>query len=253
MTKIAAVINQKGGVGKSTTALALGAAAHRAGRKVLFVDLDSQGNLSYALGATETSPGGALEALERPARSQEQVQATADGDLIAASPGLTGADAIFTAVGKEYRLREALAALSLAYDYVIIDTPPSLGVLTVNALTAAGGIIVPAQADIFSLQGITQLAGTVDVVRRYCNPALKILGILLTRHMPRSILSRDLTEVIDRTAQDLGTRRFKTAIRETVVLREAAALRRNIFEYAPKSNGAQDYQALAKEVMKLEF
>ena len=249
--KTVAVINQKGGVGKTTTALALGAGLETRGRRVLFVDLDPQGNLSYALGAEGGVPG-VWAMLERPGAAPG-VQAAPGGAVIAASPALAGADAVLTATGKEYRLREALTPLSGDYDYAVIDTPPALGVLTVNALTAAAGLIIPAQADVFSLQGIGQLSLTIDAVRQYCNPGLKILGLLLTRHNPRSVISRDLAEVMRDTARRLDTRLFKTAVREAVAVREAQAERRGLFHYAPKSNAALDYQAFVDEFLRLKI
>lgn len=250
MAKILAVINQKGGVGKSTTALALGQGLGRRGRTALFVDLDAQGNLSHTLGAAPDSPS-AFEVLTREIPAREAVRETAGGRLLGSSGRLAGADALLTATGKEYRLREALESLGPDYDFIVIDTPPALGILTVNALTAADGLIVPAQADIYSLQGIGQLHQTISAVRQYCNPKLEILGLVLTRHNPRSVLSRDLAELLAETAAALETRLFKTAVREAVAVREAQARRRSLFDYAPRSTAAQDYLALTEEVLGL--
>ena len=250
--KTVAIINQKGGVGKSTTAMALGAGLAGRGQRVLFVDLDPQGNLSYSLQADLEQPG-ALEMLTQPGALV--IQNSPGGEVVAASPSLAGADTIITATGKEYRLKEALnrLAASQKYDYALIDTPPALGVLTVNALTAAQGLVIPAQADAFSLQGIGQLSQTIEAVRQYCNPSLKILGILLTRHNNRSILSRDLAEAVGQTAGHLKTRLFQTAIREAVAVREAQAQRVDLFQYAPKCNAALDYQDFIDEFLSLEF
>ena len=250
--KTIAVINQKGGVGKTTTALALGSGLAGRGRKVLYVDLDPQGNLGYALTA-DPGRSGAMELLTG-ADPGGTVQPVPGGAaVVAASPALAGADAVLTATGKEYRLREGLAALARDYDYAVIDTPPALGVLTVNALTAADGAVVPAQADVFSLQGIGQLSRTVEAVRQYCNPALKILGIVLTRHNPRSVLGRDLADAAAETARHLGTKLFKAAIREAVAVREAQAERRDLFQYAPRSKAAEDYQQFVAEFLKIKF
>lgn len=249
--KIVAVINQKGGVGKTTTALALGAGLAARDKRVLFVDLDPQANMTYALAGDPSAPG-VLDLLTGP-DSGRTIQTVPGGSLVAGHSSLAGADAILTATGKEYRLKEGLAGLAGQYDYAVIDTPPALGVLTVNALTAAGGVVVPAQADIFSLQGIAQLSQTIEAVRQYCNPGLKILGILLTRHSGRSVLSRDLAEVIDQTARHLKTRLFKAAIREAVAVREAQAEQRDLFGYAPKSNAALDYQAFVDEFLKIKL
>jgi len=249
--KTVAVINQKGGVGKTTTALALGSGLSGRGKKVLYVDLDPQGNLSYALGADCGLPG-AMDLLTG-SGSSAAVQSAPGGALVASSPDLAGADALLTATGKEYRLREGLAAVAGDYDYAVLDTPPALGVLTVNALTAAGGLVIPAQADIFSLQGIGQLSRTIEAVRQYCNPGLKMLGILLTRHNARSILSRDLAEAAAETARRLNTRLFKTAVREAVAVREAQAERRDLFQYAPRSKAAEDYGCFIDEFLKIKF
>ena len=247
-----AIINQKGGVGKSTTAHAIGAGLSLRGRKVLYIDLDAQGNLSYTLGADATGLTGlsALEVLEGQATASKAIQHTAQGDIIAASPALSGADTILTSVGKEYRLREALEGLQGQYDYIVIDTPPALGILTVNALTACHGCIIPAQADIFSLHGISQLHSTIQTVRKYCNPSLKVLGILLTRYSARTVISREVGEMVEQTAAQLHTKLYRSRIREGTALKEAQALRMDIYAYAPRSNAASDYSALVDEIME---
>lgn len=244
--KTLAVINQKGGVAKTTTAAAIGAGLASRGHRVLFVDLDAQGNLSSSLGAEAGNPG----TLEMLTGQNVRPQHTAQWDMIGSTPALAVADTTITQTGKEYRLREALEPLSALYDFAIVDTPPALGILTVNALTAATAAIVPAQADIFSLQGIGQLSGTVDAVRRYCNPSLKIAGIVLTRYNWRTILGREVKELIEQTAGQLHTRLYKTKIRECTALKEAQARRQSIFEYAPRSNAAKDYAALVDEILE---
>lgn len=246
--KTYAIINQKGGVGKSTTALAIGAGLALKGYSVLYVDLDAQGNLSYTLKAN-TNGYNALGVLQRPETAKEEIQHTEQGDIIASSPALAGADTALTATGKEYRLKEALDSLSGLYDYCIIDTPPALGVLTINALTACNGAVIPAQADIYSLQGISQLNNTIQTVKKYCNPALSIIGILLTRYNGRSIIRREVAEMAEQTAQSLNTKLFKVKIRECTALVEAQATRQDIYSYAPKSNATADYKALVAEIL----
>lgn len=243
-----AIINQKGGVGKSTTALAVGAGLTLKGYSVLFVDLDAQGNLTFVMGA-DTNRYNALGVLQRPKTAKAEVQHTAQGDIIASSPALAGADTVITATGKEYRLREALQSLSGSYDYCIIDTPPALGILTINALTACTGAIIPAQADMFSLQGIGQLNSTIETVKKYCNPALSIMGIVLTRYSSRSIISREVAEMIERTADQLHTKLYNAKIRECTALKEAQATRQSIYSYSPKSNATADYTALVNEIL----
>ena len=251
MSKAIAVIKQKGGVGKSTTALAIGAGLSLKGYSVLFIDLDAQGNLSYTLGA-DTKGYNAMGVLERPETAKEEIQHTPQGDIIASSPKLAGADKLLEETGKEYRLKEALESLQGAYDYIIVDTPPALGILTINALTACTGAIIPAQADIYSLQGIGQLNSTIETVKKYCNPSLSIMGIVITRFNGRSIIRREVAEMLEHTADQLHTKLFSSKIRECTALVEAQATKQNIYSYAPRSNATADYKALVDEIIKGE-
>jgi chromosome partitioning protein len=251
MSKALAIINQKGGVGKSTTALAIGAGLSLKGYSVLFIDLDAQGNLSYTLGA-DTQGYNAMGVLERPETAKAEIQHTPQGDIIASSPKLAGADKLLEETGKEYRLKEALESLQGAYDYIIVDTPPALGILTINALTACTGAIIPAQADIYSLQGIGQLNSTIETVKKYCNPSLSIMGIVITRFNGRSIIRREVAEMLEHTADHLHTKLFSSKIRECTALVEAQATKQNIYSYAPRSNATADYKALVDEIIKGE-
>ena len=251
MSKALAIINQKGGVGKSTTALAIGAGLSLKGYSVLFIDLDAQGNLSYTLGA-DTKGYNAMGVLERPETAKEEIQHTPQGDIIASSPKLAGADKLLEETGKEYRLKEALDSLQGAYDYIIVDTPPALGILTINALTACTGAIIPAQADIYSLQGIAQLNSTIETVKKYCNPSLSIMGIVLTRFNGRSIIRREVAEMLERTAEQLHTKLYTSKIKECTALVEAQATKQNIYSYAPRSNATADYKALVDEILRGE-
>lgn len=252
--QIIAIANQKGGVAKTTTTLAIGAGLARKGYKVLFVDLDAQTNLSYVMEADATGLTGrtSLDVMEGRASASDAIQHTRHGDIIAASPALAGADAVLTQVGKEYRLKEALEPLAAVYDYILLDTPPALGILTVNALTACKGCIIPAQADIYSLQGISQLYNTLQTVQKYCNPSLKVLGILLTRYNGRAIISREAAEMIEQAAEQMGSRLYTARIRECTAIKEAQACREDIFTYAPHSNAAADYAALIDEILNVE-
>lgn len=250
--QVIAVINQKGGVGKSTTALAIGAGFIFKGYKTLYIDLDAQGNLSYTLKASNTGYN-AMGVLQKPETIKEEIQNTEQGDIIASSPALSGADTLLTETDKEYRLKEAIELIKDLYDYVIIDTPPALGILTINALTACNGIIIPAGADIYSLQGISQLKGTIETVKKYCNNSLEILGILLTRYNSRAIISREVANMLEKTAKRLNTKLYNTKIRECTAIKEAQAMRESIFTYAPKSNATADYKALIDEIMKEEL
>lgn len=249
MQKIS-IINQKGGVGKSTTALAIGSDLYCRGYRVLFIDLDAQGNLTYSLKAS--TEFGSLGVLQAPETVKAKIQHTEQGDIIGSSLSLAGADALITQTGKEYRLKEALNLLESDYDYCIIDTPPALGITTVNALTASNAAIIPAQADIYSLIGIMQLGSTVEAVKKYCNPGLIVKGIVLTRFNGRSVIRREAAEMLEQAAAQLETKVYKARIRECTALVEAQARRQSIFKYAPRSNAAADYTALVNEILAEE-
>lgn len=244
---IIAVLNQKGGVAKTTTAHALAAGLFFKGHKVLMVDLDGQKSLTSVAGA-DASGLTMLEVLTKKCTAKEAVQRTESGDIIAASDGLGAIETLLKDLGREYRLKEALQPLKKSYDYVVIDCPPSLGVLTINALTAATRCVVPAQADYLSLQAIEQLAQTIKTVKTYTNRELKIDGIVITRYSSRSILSKDAVEMIEAKAELIGTRVYNSKIRECVAIKEAQAMRQDIYSYASRSNAAKDYMALAKEI-----
>ena len=244
--KTISIINQKGGVGKTTTAAELGAGLIREGAKVLFVDLDPQGNLTFALDG-QNARFDVMQVLTGQQNAAASIISTGAGDLIAANKNLLGADTQITEVGKEYKLKEALESLK-GYDYIIIDTPPTAGILTVNALTASDTTVIPVQADIFSLQGLQQLYNTILVIRRYCNKDLTVSGLVLTRYNGRAVLSKDIAAALEQTAAQFETRLFNTKIRECTAIKEAQAMKTSIFEYAPKSNGAADYKALLQEL-----
>lgn len=248
MKKIVSIINQKGGVGKSTTAEALAAGLSLRGYKTLAVDLDAQGNLTYTFGADNTGAT-VLEVLTGDATAAEAIKHTQSCDVLPANKALAGADAYIKETGKEYRLKEALENVADQYDYIIIDTPPALGILTVNALTACQSVIIPSQADIYSIQGIEQLSETMKPVKKYCNPGLEIEGILLTRYSARSVLSREVADMLEELAANLGTKLFKTKIREAIAVKEAQISQQSLFEYSPKAKPTEDYNALIDELI----
>lgn len=242
--EVIAIINRKGGVGKTATAQALGAGLRRKKKKVLYIDLDSQTNLTYGLGA-DADGVNIMDVLTGEAPAEQAIQHTAQGDVIAGSEALAGADAAIDGTGKEYRLKEAIEGLK--YDYIIIDTPAALGTLTVNALTASNSVIIPVQAEVYSLQGIGQLSKTIDAVKKYCNKDLYIRGILITRYNGRAVISRDMQSNLAEAAEQLNTKLYSTPIRECVSIKEAQAIQQDIFSYAPRSNAAKDYEAFLKE------
>ena len=243
-----AIANQKGGVAKTSTCLAVGAELVKRGHKVLLVDLDAQGNLTYAIRGNGDA-GNVLAALLHPKKAGAEQQKAGDFTLLASVPGLAGADTILTQIGKEHRLKEALESLQDGFDFCLIDCPPSLGILTICALTASKFVLVPCQADPFSLQGIRQLAATAQAVKTYTNPALKFLGLVITRWNGRTVVRRELADVLTETAAEMGAELFKTRIRESVSVIEAAAVRKPLAEYAPGSNAAADYKKLTDEIL----
>lgn len=244
--KTVTITNRKGGTGKTATTHALGAGLRKRGYRVLYIDLDSQCNLSAGLNAS-TAGISSMDVLTHRATAQEAIQHTQQGDVIAASEALATADLTLTGTGKEYRLKEAIDGLQ--YDYCIIDTPAALGTLTVNALTAADSAIIPVQADIDSLQGIMQLNDTIQAVKKYCNRDLDIAGILITRYSGRAILARDMRQNMEEAAGLLNTKLYSTPIRECISVKEAKAVKQDIFSYAPRSNAAKDYAAFIDEFL----
>lgn len=246
-----AICNQKGGVGKSTTCTVLGAGLLRKGYKVLFVDLDAQGNLSYSMGITN-SPRSSMELLTGTVTAKEAIIGTVQGHLIPASPALGSADVMLKDIGKEYLLKEALEPVKKNYDYILIDCAPSLGILAVNALTACDEVLIPALADAWSLQGIGLLSQTLKAVKKYCNKSLKVNGILITRYKTRAILPQQMAKLLNDTATDLGTQAYNTRIRECIAISEAQCLQQDLFSYAPKSNAVTDYNAFIEEFLERE-
>lgn len=246
--RITAVINQKGGVGKTSTAYALSAGLRLKGYKVLSVDCDPQSNLSYGMQA-DLKKNGLYEAMASDIPITETIQTTAQGEIISSSLKLSSADIIFVDIGKEYLLSSALEAVKDKYDYIIIDCPPQLGILSVNALVAATDVIIALTADLFSLQGLSQLSETIGKINKYYHKNVSIAGLLLCKHNSRSVLSRDFKDIIENKATELETKLYKTNIREGVAIREAQAKKINIFEYDPQSNPAVDYNKFITEYL----
>jgi chromosome partitioning protein len=247
--EVLAVANQKGGVGKSTTAHSLSVALSLKGFNVLSIDMDPQGNLSHVMQA-DMEHEGTFGILLKRTTAVASVQEVPGGKIISASGALSSLDMELNQPGREYKLIEAIAPLRKDYDYIVIDTPPTLGILTINALTAAASLIIPAQADVFCLQGLGQLYNTIQIVKTYCNQSLTIRGILLTRYTKRTVLSRELSEVVEDIAQQMGTQVFKTSIREGIAMKEAQANKQDIFSYAPDSKPAIDYMTFVNELLK---
>jgi len=242
-------------VGKTTTSLHLGRGLINKGNRVLFIDLDPQGNLSFSLNADNNGMlnNSALDVLNGSTTAKKAIQSTEYGDVIASSEALSGADKTLIQIGKEHKLEEALKPISSAYDFIIIDTPPALSILTVNALTASNGAIIPAQADMYSLQGISQLNNTIEAVRQYTNPDIKVIGILLVRFTERMTASQEVSNALEEYATNIGTKVFDTKIRESTIVREAQISRDDLFSYAPKHKATKDYEAFINEFMEEEI
>ena len=250
MARVTAVINQKGGVGKSTTVHALCSGLKLKGYSTLTVDCDPQCNLSDTMQA-DTAGKGTHEALNGTPIT-ELIQHTPHGDIIPSSAELAGSDREFVDVGREYLLSIALEPILNNYSHIILDCPPSLTILSVNALCACTDALIPMTADMYSLQGLSQLFTTINKVRQFCRKDVHIAGLLMCRHNSRSILSRDFMEMLESKATELGTSLFKTVIRESVSIREAQAQRESIFAYAADSRPAADYESFIKEYLEQE-
>lgn len=247
---IIAIAAQKGGTGKTTTAATLAAGLNLKGYKVLLVDLDQQGSLSYICKA-DTSGKTTLGILTRETTAAEAVQSVDIADIIPSNKSLAGAETILKETGGEYRLKEALEPIESKYNYIIIDCPPALSSLTINALTAASKVIIPAQADVLAIAGVTQLHDTYKLVKKYTNTGIEIAGILLTKHSARAVLKRDLEEVLrGQLSEQLQTKVYKQSIREAVAINEAQYMQQSIFEYANNSNVAEDYKAFIEEFLE---
>lgn len=248
---ILTVTNQKGGIGKTTTAQNLGYGLAQRGYKVLLIDLDAQSNLTLATNSNQAYKN-SYDLMTKKAAATECIQPlTTNLDIIAGSLDLATLDIELNMLGKEYRLKEALDPIKNDYQFIVIDTPPSLNIITVNSLTAADRVLIPCQADIFSLDAVRQLNNkTIAIVKRYTNSNLKIDGLLLTRYNDRNILTREITEKFNELATELNTKLYKARIREAIAIKESQTTRRDIFTYAKNSKVANDYKAFIDEFLK---
>ena len=251
MSKIIAVVNQKGGVGKTTTAINLAAFLAEMGKFVLVVDLDPQGNATSGLGVDRDNlEAGVYEALARQKRIHDIIFNTAhDGLRVAPATQNLAAAAIelVDVENREFQLRDLLAEVSHAYDYIIIDCPPSLGLLTVNGLAAAEELLIPVQAEYYALEGLGQLLKTVELVKDNIHPDLNILGAVLTMFDKRTKLSGEIMNELYKYFPD---NIFRSVIPRTVKLAEAPSFGQSILHYDPRGKGAKAYERLAKELIE---
>jgi chromosome partitioning protein len=247
MGRVISFANQKGGVAKTTTTLNLGVALAEQDLKVLLVDLDPQGNLTMSQGLNpDTIERSMFDVLVHRLPIQEVIH-HAEVDLAVSSIDLAGAElALSSMIGRERALEKAVVPVKDGYDYVLVDTPPSLGLLTINALVASNGVIVPVQCEYLSLRGLVQLENTLSMIRENLNPDVGIEGILPTMYDSRTLHSREAVEILQENFGDLV---FDTKIRKTVRYAEAPVKGTSVLKYDPSGSAAEAYRELAKEVL----
>lgn len=248
MSKTIAVANHKGGVGKTTSAVNIGAALALHNKRTLLVDLDQQKNLTQSLGVTgfEVSIYDALRGNAKP----ELILVKENLFVIPACVDLAAIDLeLASEPGREFILRELLSQFTDDFDFILLDCPPSMGLLTVNALVAADEYLIPLQAHFLALKGVGKLLEVEKKIRSRLNPNLKLCGVLLTQFDSRKILNRDVKETIN---EHFGEKLLKTQIRNNIALAEAPSVGQDIFSYAPDSNGAADYMEIAKQLLLQE-
>ncbi|MGZ5282217.1 MAG: ParA family protein [Methylotenera sp.] len=244
--EIVSVVNQKGGTGKTTTTMNLGCALSSLGKRVLLVDLDPQGNMSYSLGISDAEKTMA-DVISGQCSAKDAIVMAEGVDIIPGSPDM--ADIEVSLAGQEQReqfLKKALVGLSSQYDYILIDSPPSLSLLTINALNAAQSVVVPMQLEVLTLQGLNQILNTIEQVKKSMNSKLKVKGILLVMYDKRRKLSHELQSFM---GENVRNRIYETVIRMNVKLAEAPSFGQSVITYDPNSNGAKDYMAFAREFL----
>lgn len=249
MSKVISISNHKGGVGKTTSAINIGAGLNKLGRKILLIDLDPQANLSQSLGLIdqERTIYGAL----RGEYKLEPVEVLKGLDIIPSTLDLSGAEVEMSGeAGREYILKELIEPIRGSYDYVLIDTPPSLGLLTINSFVASDEILIPLQAQYLALQGLTKLLEVVDKIKKRLNKELIVGGVFITQYDSRKVLNRDVVTSIEAHFKD---KVFNTKIRDNIALAEAPAQGVEIFRYNAKSYGAEDYLLLCGEILKKDM
>lgn len=248
MSIIITVSNQKGGVGKTTTSAALASGIALAGYKVLGIDLDPQGNLGFCLGADMDNQYTILDVLNGSVPIRDALFHSEYGDLLVSDITLSSSGLEKIPANRETILKRAIQPIINEYDYIVIDTPPALNLLTVNAYAVSNYLIIPMASDILSLVGLSQLKETIESVRDSFNPGLNVLGILLNRFNARTLLSRDVLEMAEQLAAQIHTKVFNAKIRTGVAVAEAPAHGESIFSYNPRSGAVSDYQAFLEEI-----
>lgn len=251
MNKKAIIITaniQKGGCGKSTTIESLACSLGRRGKKVLVVDLDAQANITFSSGAIESDKT-IYNVLKRECDIVDVIQETKYFDIAPADILLSGADIEFNTIGREYIVKRALDPVMDKYDYILIDTPPSLGTLSTNALTACDYVVIPSVPSYYSTKGMIQLFNAIDSVKEYTNPNIKIAGVLLVRYKGYTKGNRTVADIVENVTNHLQTRMFDTRIRECVKVDESQGEQIPLIDYAPKCTTALDYEKLTDELL----
>ena len=254
MTKTITIANEKGGVGKTTTAQHLAIGLAKKGFKVLAIDLDSQRNLSSTFGDMGQTQIKRVYDLMNGEPIQNCIYNTKQGiHIIYGDDRIANADKVFTEPNRPYLLNEQLQNIKSRYDYVIIDTPPrSKSVAVINAMTTSDEVIIPMQANSFSIEGLQKILETFEMVKKYTNHNIKVLGILMTMYEDRTLFRRGITKQMENLSTKIQIPLFKTTIRRGIAMEEAQSQKTNIFEYNMKSNVAKDYQDFIDEVIKKE-
>ncbi|MDD2217469.1 MAG: AAA family ATPase [Eubacteriales bacterium] len=252
MSKTIVITNQKGGVGKTSTASAIVSGLADEGYRILAIDLDPQGNLGFCLGAEIDDSPTVYELMKGDVGIEKVIQNKNGIDILPSNILLSGAELEFAEKGRESLLKNGIAPVSRSYDYIIIDTPPALNILTVNGYTAADNIIIPMIPEILSLLGISQLRETIKLVKDVYNPKIKVMGILLNKYDKRKLLTKDVEEMAHIIANELESKVLETKIRTSVAVAETPAHGESIYKHAPRSNAAKDFRELIKELLAEE-
>ncbi|MEG1684229.1 MAG: AAA family ATPase [Oscillospiraceae bacterium] len=253
MTKIIAITNQKGGVGKTTTAAAFICGLRQRGARVLGIDLDPQGSLGFSLGIEIETCNTIYDVMKGQVPIDRAIVSTEHGDILPSNILLSAAELEFNKPGREFLLKTELDKIKDRYDFIIIDTPPALNVLTVNAYVVSDSLIIPMVPEILSLLGISQIKETIETVRRCYNPGLTVLGILLNKYNHRLTLNQEVLELAEQIARQLSTQVFKTKIRSSVAVASAPAYGESVLSYAPDSKPAIDFQNVISVVAGSRF
>jgi len=250
MCKVIAVSNQKGGVGKTTTTTSLAQVLKYNGYRVLVVDFDPQGNLSFSVGINSQESVTIYEVIKGVLPTNKAILKNGLVDLLSSNILLSGTEVEFTSSGREFLLDRALKSVKNRYDFVLVDTPPSLSILTVNAFVASDFVLVPLTPDIFSLQGVTEIFETVSYIKKTCNPQVEFIGMFLNKYNDRSKIQREVKGVCEMISEDTGIPLLKTCVRNSTAIIEAQSIQANIVDYAPRNQAVLDYFKLSEEIVE---